>query len=84
MSEMKLPECVRMTEPVAGYPVFEIEHALCAAKVALHGAQVISWKPKDEEEVLYLSPDAVFKEGKAIRGGVPICWPWFNAHPSVA
>lgn len=44
----------------------------------------MSWRPVDEEEVLYLSPDAVFKEGKAIRGGIPVCWPWFNAHPADA
>ena len=44
----------------------------------------MSWRPVDEEEVLYLSPDAVYKEGKAIRGGIPVCWPWFNAHPADA
>jgi glucose-6-phosphate 1-epimerase len=42
----------------------------------------MSWRPVDDEEVLYLSPDAVFREGKAIRGGIPVCWPWFNAHPA--
>ena len=42
----------------------------------------MSWSPTGQEEVLYLSPDAVYREGKAIRGGIPLCWPWFNAHPS--
>jgi len=79
---MNLPDTVRLTEPVPVYPVFEIDHPTCTARVALHGAHVMSWKPADEEEVLYLSPDAVFKEGKAIRGGIPVCWPWFNAHPA--
>ncbi|MDP4623554.1 MAG: D-hexose-6-phosphate mutarotase [Akkermansiaceae bacterium] len=81
---MNLPASVRLSDPDGSYPVFEIEHPTCAAKVALHGAHVMSWKPTDEEEVLYLSPDAVFKEGKAIRGGIPVCWPWFNAHPADA
>ncbi len=75
-----LPPSVRLTG--TGYPVFEIDHATCTARVSLHGAQVMSWKPADEEEILYLSPDAVFREGKAIRGGIPVCWPWFNAHPT--
>lgn len=79
---MDLPASIRLTAPTDGYPVFEIEHPACRGKVALHGAHVMSWKPVDEEEVLYLSPDAVFKEGKAIRGGIPICWPWFSEHPS--
>ena len=81
-SSMKLPQSVRRVEIAPGYPVFEIAHAKCTARVALHGAHVMSWKPVDEEEVLYLSPDAVFKEGKAIRGGIPVCWPWFNKHPA--
>lgn len=79
---MELPQSVSIVETTPGYPVFEIAHPACSARVALHGAHVISWKPADEEEVLYLSPDAVFREGKAIRGGVPICWPWFNKHPA--
>lgn len=82
--DMDLPPCVRLTEVTPGYPVFEIDHPACAAKVALHGAHVMSWKPAGEEEVLYLSPDAIYKEGKAIRGGIPVCWPWFNAHPADA
>ncbi len=79
---MKLPPAIRLTEIAPGYPVFQIDHARCSAKVALHGAHVMSWKPAGEDEVLYLSPDAVFEEGRAIRGGIPICWPWFNAHPA--
>ncbi len=71
-----------MLEPVPGYPVFQIDHPTCKGKVALHGGQVVSWKPEGEEEVIYLSPNAIFREGKAIRGGIPVCWPWFNAHPT--
>lgn len=79
---MNLPKSIHLTDPDHSYPIFEIEHPTCAARVALHGAHVLSWQPVDEDEVLYLSPDAVFQEGKAIRGGIPICWPWFNAHPA--
>ena len=79
---MKLPTSVRLSDGDPAYPVFEISHPTCNARVALHGAHVMSWKPADEEEVLYLSPDAIYREGKAIRGGIPVCWPWFNAHPA--
>ena len=64
------------------YPVLEIENVHCKALIALHGAHLMDWTPLGEESVIYTSPDAIFREGKAIRGGVPICWPWFNAHPS--
>lgn len=79
---MNLPPSIRLSDADPAYPVFEISHSTCAARVALHGAHVMSWKPDGEEEVLYLSPSAVFREGKAIRGGIPLCWPWFNAHPA--
>ena len=46
--------------------------------VALHGAQLLSWKTSDGGERLYLSPRAVFDGQAAIRGGVPICCPQFN------
>ena len=45
----------------------------------LHGAQVTSWKPAGAEEVIFLSQHARWEEGKAIRGGIPICFPWFRA-----
>jgi glucose-6-phosphate 1-epimerase len=44
----------------------------------LHGAHVTSWKPPDGEEVLFLSSQSRWEDGRAIRGGVPICFPWFG------
>lgn len=48
------------------------------ASVALNGAHLLSWKPEGETEVLWLSDATSFKKGAAIRGGVPVCWPWFG------
>lgn len=47
-----------------------------------HGAQVTSWIPAGGSEVLWLSSLAAFASGTAIRGGVPICFPWFGGGPS--
>ncbi|MES2947229.1 MAG: D-hexose-6-phosphate mutarotase [Pseudomonadota bacterium] len=47
------------------------------AIVALHGAQILSWQPTGHREVLWLSP-TLRPAPAAIRGGVPICWPWFG------
>ena len=79
---MNTKSIANLEELVPGYSVLKIKHPKCSGQVALHGAHVMSWCPAGEEEVLYLSPDAVYREGKAIRGGIPLCWPWFNAHPS--
>ena len=45
----------------------------------LHGAQVTSWRPAGAEEAIFLSRQARWEEGNAIRGGIPICFPWFRA-----
>ncbi|VTN97971.1 aldose 1-epimerase family protein YeaD [Klebsiella pneumoniae] len=55
-----------------------IDHPQVKASVALQGAHLLSWKPAGEEEVLWLSNNTPFKQGVALRGGVPICWPWFG------
>jgi len=56
-----------------------ISHSSCTARVSLYGGHVLSWQPKGQQEVFWLSQDAFYQEGKAIRGGIPLCWPWFGA-----
>lgn len=72
---------ISIDELAPGYPVLSITRADSKASLALHGAHLISWQPTGNQPVLYTSPEAIYREGKAIRGGIPICWPWFNAHP---
>lgn len=79
---MNLPDSVNISYPIEGYPVFEVRNSLATASIALHGAHVMTWAPIGQDPVLFLSPDAVFEEGQAIRGGIPVCWPWFNKHPT--
>lgn len=55
-----------------------VDHPQVKASVALQGAHLLSWKLAGEEEVLWLSGNTPFKNGVALRGGVPICWPWFG------
>lgn len=59
-----------------------IEHKTTQAKISLHGGQVLSWKPTGERDVFWVSKKSAFEQGKAIRGGIPLCWPWFGVHPS--
>ncbi|HEY0785073.1 MAG TPA: D-hexose-6-phosphate mutarotase [Acidobacteriaceae bacterium] len=49
-----------------------------SAEVYLHGAQVTSWRPAGAEEVLFLSERSRWEDGRAIRGGIPVCFPWFR------
>lgn len=59
-----------------------IEHQSCQAKVSLYGGHVLSWQPSGQAEVFWLSKTSPFESGKAIRGGIPLCWPWFGMHPN--
>ena len=60
------------------FPVIRIDTPLCTAEISVYGAHVLSWAPKGQIPVIYMSPKAVFKKGKALRGGIPLCWPWFG------
>jgi glucose-6-phosphate 1-epimerase len=71
-----------VAETVAGQgnlPMVHIHIGAAEADIYLHGAQVTSWLPADTEEVIFLSRQSRFEEGKAIRGGIPVCFPWFRA-----
>jgi len=48
-----------------------------AGEMYLHGAHVTSWQPRGSEEVLFVSARSRWEDGRAIRGGIPICFPWF-------
>ena len=63
------------------YPFLEVVNHSASATIALHGAHLTSFTPKGAAPVIFTSDKAIFKEGKAIRGGIPICWPWFSGHP---
>ena len=61
-----------------GFEYLEIKNAAASAKIALRGAHIFEYQRSDEEDMLWLSDIAAFKEGVAIRGGIPICWPSFG------
>lgn len=77
-----IPDQVRFELGPGGLPVVEVRNRQARASIALQGAQVLRWAPVGAEPVIWLSPDAKFAPGKSVRGGVPVCWPWFGPHPS--
>ena len=60
-------------------PKIQITTPAANAEIYLHGAQITSWQPAGHQQVLFLSTKSQFEDGKAIRGGIPICFPWFRA-----
>lgn len=67
-----------------GLTVAQLERRGHRALVALRGAQVLSYAPANGRDLLWLSDAARLGEGKAPRGGIPVCWPWFGQHPTDA
>jgi glucose-6-phosphate 1-epimerase len=65
-----------------GFTVARVTAAFGEATVALQGAHVMTYKPKGQKPLIWLSRLAKFAPGKSIRGGVPVCWPWFGPHAS--
>jgi D-hexose-6-phosphate mutarotase len=82
-----LPSSVRLTTGRGGLPVLAVDGPAARGEIYLHGATVTDWTPAGADPVLWVSPSARFAPGTAIRGGVPICFPWFGAlagHPESA
>ncbi|WP_022940431.1 D-hexose-6-phosphate mutarotase [Psychromonas hadalis] len=62
-----------------GFEFLVIEHKQLNAVFSLHGGHLIHFQPTQQQPIIWLSKTAIFDDKKAIRGGVPICWPWFGA-----
>ena len=63
-------------------PVAQIRNAHAAATVAVQGGHVSAFQPHGHAPVLWVSDHSLYAPGKAIRGGIPVCWPWFGPHPT--
>ncbi|MGA7948673.1 MAG: GNAT family N-acetyltransferase [Thiobacillaceae bacterium] len=74
-----LPGKLRIQDAAPGIPVIEITTPDAMARVAVQGGQVLEWQPRGHKPVIWVSKAAVFQAGKGVRGGVPVCWPWFGA-----
>lgn len=80
--QIQLPASVALITGPSGMPLIEVENNSASAVIALQGAHIISYKPQGQEDLIWMSEDASFAKGKSLRGGIPICWPWFGAHDS--
>ncbi|MGA8743303.1 MAG: D-hexose-6-phosphate mutarotase [Terracidiphilus sp.] len=76
---VSIPGVAQIVSGKSGLPKIQVQTSSATAEIYLHGAQVTAWKPADANEVLFLSEKSQWAEGKAIRGGIPVCFPWFRA-----
>lgn len=74
-----IPDLVEVLSGNGGLPKIRVTAPSASAEIYLHGAQLTSWQPADAAEVLFLSEHSNWQGGRAIRGGIPVCFPWFRS-----
>jgi glucose-6-phosphate 1-epimerase len=75
-----IPGALSFEQLPGGLAVIRVDSALATASVMLQGAQVIGYQPRGERPLIWLSSRSRYVAGKSVRGGVPVCWPWFGPH----
>ncbi len=84
-TRFSLPGQLDFREDASGLLFADITTAQAQATVCLQGAHLTTWTPAGQTTpVIWLSDAAKYAPGKSIRGGVPVCWPWFGPHPKEA
>lgn len=79
-AEFGIGETLRIVAGRGGLSMIEITNDLANALISPYGGQVLAYCPTTAvEDLLFVSERAWFAPGKEIKGGIPICWPWFGS-----
>ena len=73
-----LPAGISLIHNTAGKAFVQVEHPSVTARIALEGAHLVSCIPSGQTDLLWMSPSDAQAPGGVLRGGVPLCWPWFG------
>jgi D-hexose-6-phosphate mutarotase len=76
-----LEDCLSFEMHPSGLTLAKVTTTECQAEFMLHGAHVLAYQPAHRNRsILFVSDKAIFERGKPIRGGIPICFPWFGSN----
>jgi len=82
LSQYEIDDELRFIEIEHGFVYAEINNARAHATISTYSGQVLSYRPKNQpDDLLFVSDKAWYEDGKAIKGGIPVCWPWFGPDP---
>lgn len=71
---------ITFTTHASGLALVSVRNKAASAEISTYGGHVLSYTPEGGENLLFLSKESYFTPGKPIRGGIPVCWPWFGPH----
>lgn len=77
-----IPEHLNFKTEYNKFTYARIQNVHASALISIYGGQILAFEPDGEEPVLWRSNFSHYEQGKAIRGGIPIIWPWFGKHPT--
>ena len=78
-NQFRTNKTVSFTEPYPGIVRLQIVNPLATAEISLYAGHVMSYAPVGQTDLLWMSQHSYWEVGKPIRGGIPVCWPWFGA-----
>ena len=81
-SQYEIDSELQFIEIEHGFIYAEINNTRAHATISTYSGQVLSYRPKNRKhDLLFVSDKAYYEDGKAIKGGIPVCWPWFGPDP---
>ena len=79
LRDFEIPGKAAFIDHSGGLTALDIATPAATGRIFLHGAHIAAWQPAGAQPVLFMSGHSYFVPGKAIRGGVPLIFPWFGA-----
>ena len=80
----RLAACFALTSNAQGKRFLDVSHPIVSARIAFEGAHLLQCTPTGQAPLLWVSPDDPQLPGKSLRGGIPLCWPWFGGDRSTS
>ncbi|ALP40126.1 D-hexose-6-phosphate mutarotase [Aeromonas schubertii] len=82
LTDRTLTRYVTQTRSEAGLPLLTINNEVAHCEISLYGGHVLTYGRHGETPLIWLSDKALLDGSKPIRGGIPLCWPWFGPAPA--
>jgi len=81
--QFSIPGILQVLPGSGELPLIRITNSFAECDMFLHGAHIARFQPVGQQDLLWMSPQCVYQPGKPLRGGIPICFPWFGAHKTI-